>query len=276
MLKTFITLIAAVATLAAAAIAPVDYIEALRANPIGMVLYTFVMYSSAIYISYVLFNIFSGLLGQGDAGRAPTLYWIDYVPSWLALISFTCVGVWVALGCRGVVQGFTPITHLADVPNSYWVLLVLVIFSWIDVGVLQGHKHAAALQYIQTQRSIAPAPAVAPAAPAVPAAAPAPAPAPTPVAAPAHVGSGVFLAIGFVIVVILLAICFSGGDGRRAEYNPLSTYSVWLPAVVVGRVIVQTTEHPFADVPKTQQYRCAPDSSGVLVAATPGTGWCHD
>ncbi len=77
MLKTIVTIIAAAAALAAAAIAPVNYIEALRANPIGLALTAFVMYASAIYIGYVLFNIFSGLLGQGDAGRAPALYWID-------------------------------------------------------------------------------------------------------------------------------------------------------------------------------------------------------
>lgn len=222
MLKTIVTLVAAVVTLAAAAIVPVDFIETLRANPIGIFLFTFVKYSSAIYIGYVLFNIFSGLLGQGDAGRSPALYWIDYVPSWLAWFSFNLVGLWVALGCAGVVQGFTPITKLADVPNEYWVLLGLFVFSWIDVGWLQGHKHAAAWQYIQTQRNIAPPPAVAPpaAVAAPPAAAPAPAPAAAPVAAPTGVGMGIFVAIGVCAAIILLVIAFSGTAERRAGDEP--------------------------------------------------------
>ena len=219
MLKTIVTLVAAAATLAAAAIAPVDYIEALRATPIGMVVYIFAVYSSAIYIGYVLFNIFSGLLGQGDAGRAPTLYWIDYVPSWLAWFSVNMVGLWVLLGIAGVVQGFTPITTWAAVPNSYWVLLGLVIFSWIDVGILQGNKHKAAWQYIQTQRTIAPPPAVAPPPVIVPppAAAPGPAVVAVPIAAPSGVGMGLFVALGGVVAIVLLAIAFSGSGDRRGS-----------------------------------------------------------
>lgn len=219
MLKTIVTLIAAVATLVAAAIAPVDYIETLRATPIGMIVYAFVMYSSAIYIGYVLFNIFSGLLGQGDAGRAPTLYWIDYVPSWLAWLSFNLVGLWVALGIQGIVRGFPPITNLGDVPNDYWVLLALVIFSWFDVGILQGHKHKAALQYIRTQRAIAPPPAVAPPAVVVPppAAAPGPAPAAVPVAAPTHVGTSLFVAFGLLLVLGLLIMLFGSHWPRKSD-----------------------------------------------------------
>ena len=238
MLKTIVTLIAAAATLAAAAIAPIDYIEALRANPIGLVLTAFVMYASAIYIGYALFNIFSGLLGQGDAGRAPTLYWIDYVPSWLALFSFNLIGLWVALGINGIVQGFSPITKLADVPNEYWVLLGLVVFSWIDVGILQGHKHKAAWQYIQTQRSIAPPPAVAPIAVVVPppAAAPGPAPVAVPIATPTGLGVALFVTLGFVVVFALLVMSFGGklpvksdsgstgfgsyGSGWKTDINP--------------------------------------------------------
>ncbi len=220
MLKTIVTIIAAAAALAAAAIAPVNYIEALRANPIGLALTAFVMYASAIYIGYVLFNIFSGLLGQGDAGRAPALYWIDYVPSWIAWFSFNLVGVWVVLGIAGIVQGFTPITSLAAVPNSYWVLFGLVIFSWIDVGFLQGHKHKAAWQYIQTQRSIAPPPAVAPVAPIVPPAL-GPAPIAVPIAAPVGLGTAVLIAFAIVGMITLLLLLF--GDRLPVNTGPGST-----------------------------------------------------
>ena len=228
MLKTIVTLIAAVATLAAAAIAPVDYIEALRAHPIGLVLIAFVMYASAFYTCYVLFNIFSGLLGQGDAGRAPALYWIDYVPSWLAWLSFNLVGLWVALGCAGIVQGFTAITSWAAVPNSYWVLIGLVVFSWVDVGILQGHKHKAAWQYIQTQRSIAPPPAVAPVAVVVPppAAAPGPAPVAAPIEAPSNVGKALFVILGLVVVIAVLIMLFGGKvDGVRGTRAAMVTCS---------------------------------------------------
>lgn len=232
MLKTIVTLIAAAATLAAAAIAPVDYIESLRSTPIGMVVYTFVMYASAIYIGYVLFNIFSGLLGQGDAGRAPALYWIDYVPSWLAWLSFNAVGLWVALGSAGTVRGFTPITKLADMPNDYWVLIGLVIFSWLDVGILQGHKHKAAWQYIRTQRTIAPPPAVAPLAVVVPppAALPGPAPVAVPITEPASLGNPLFVVLGLLLVVVLLIVLFSGNWPVRndaASTRLGSYYSGW-------------------------------------------------
>jgi len=216
MLKTIITIVAAVAALAAAAIAPVDYIDALRTNPIGMVLSTFVAFTSAIYIGYVVFNFISGLLGQGDAGRAPTLYWIDYVASWLAWFSFNLTGLWVALGIAGIAHGFAPVTGWADVPNAYWVLLGLVVFSWGDVGVLQGHKHGPAMQYVSTQRSIVPAPVAAPAAPVVVPPAPPPTLVAVPIAAPSRVGTGLFVALGIVVILIVLAFCFSGKVQRHA------------------------------------------------------------
>ena len=66
---------------------------------------------------------------------------------------------------------------------------------------------------------------------------------------------------------------------RRAtarSVQPVAPVAVRPVLTSAPSVIAQTVQHPFADVPKSQQYRCAPDSSGVLVAATPGTGWCHD
>ena len=213
MLKTLVTLIAAAATLASAAIAPVDYIPALRDNPIGLLLAMFLMFTSMIYIGYVIFNVFSGLMGQGDAGRDARLWWIDYVSSWIAFWSFNLILLWVVLGVQGIVPDFPTITTWADVPSKYWVLLGLVLFSWLDVFVLQGHKHTAAWQYFQTQRAIVPAPAVAPA-PAPPAAPPVAPPAPLPVPAPANVGVGivgVLLLLLFAIICAFAIMSFSGG-----------------------------------------------------------------
>jgi hypothetical protein len=47
----------------------------------------------------------------------------------------------------------------------------------------------------------------------------------------------------------------------------------------VSAPIAQTVEHPFANVPMSQQYRCRPNAAGVLVRVTGGdhgTGWCHN
>lgn len=242
MLKTLITLLVAVATVATAAIAPIDYIEALRDNPIGMVLVTFLMWTSAIYIGYVIGNIVSGLWGQGDAGRAPALYWIDYFPSLLASFSLTLVGVWVALGSAGIVHGFPLITKVADVPNKLWVLLALVIFSWIDVRWLQGHKHKAAWQYITTQRAIVPAPALAPLTPVVPPAPPAgAAPVAVAVAAPTHVGTLGFTILLLLALAIFFAIIFSGTSERK------STSCIGAPSTAFVGVNKQT-DNPLWEV----------------------------
>lgn len=211
MFQLVTTLLAIVSAIAVALIAPVDYIEALRDYPLWMLLVAFLKFGAVIYISYVVFNIISGLAGQGDAGRNPVLYWMDYIPSWIAWFSLNLTALWVALGLLGIVKGYSPITALADVPNSYWVLLALVLFSWLDVGVLQGHKHEAARQYIAAQRAITPAAPVPP---------PAPLPG-TPVAAPTGIGTGLLIAAA-IIVVFILAMIFSGGGTNLGGLNDAS------------------------------------------------------
>lgn len=189
MYRLVTTWLAALACFATAAIVPAVYVFGIDQVTIGALTINFVKLAPVGFFAYVLFNILSGFSGQEDNGF---LYWLDYLASWLAWFSINFTAVFVGIG---LVQSYADVTDVLKLPWAIWILGGLMIFSWIDVGFLQGNKHGMARATITANRMVGPAPPPVVVPPALP---------PNP-----PVGSGavaiVMLVLGFLFAIALLA-----------------------------------------------------------------------
>lgn len=203
MFRIIATWLAALACFATAAIVPSVYVMGLDHVTFGALVVNFVTLAPFAYIGYVVFNVMSGLSGQGED---TTLYWLDYVSSWIAWFCINLTAVFVVIG---IVQAYSDVTDVLKMQWAIWILGGLVLFSWIDVGLLQRHKHANAQAWANANRAVAPP-------------APLPPPPVTPVDPPANVqGSGVgpvgaFLA-AVLIVLVLFAAFYNFGEGTGGK-----------------------------------------------------------
>lgn len=209
----FLTLLAFVAAVLAGAIAPFDYIPQLHNNVLARYILPFVDYNVAVYVMYMLTNTATAFYGQGDAGRNPFLYWVDYVGSSLALVSFTCAFVAYTIAMFAGAPGFPEFTGITDVPAKYWGLALLVAYANLDFFYFQGHKHEHAINYWNTTRGVTPVLPVAPAAPA--------AGGPIIGALPAIVSRLVVFAV--IVALVLAALQFFGKRRVRHAIRDMAT-----------------------------------------------------